>query len=266
MIRYDKKINNEINRIVRNYNAKINRVIKKDKYNIYYVPQKITAKDIQKLKTNVVSRRDLTNRLKDIELYTKRNAEQYISKNGQSISRYQYNVLKRNKAIALRRLNKKIKYFETNRPTSSGIQQSTTFAQSGNQEYLNTVAKKRRIIETDIMEFDNLDIDKFINFLQVNTKLDNYERWKNNYLQMVKDVGESFGVNTDNIINNLEKLSPTEINKLTTTESTLKQIIYYYKALSDLGIDLATENLSKDVESIFNDLNENLTQEIIQIL
>ena len=36
-IRYDKKFNNEINKIVRAYNSKINRLSKKDENYVYYL-------------------------------------------------------------------------------------------------------------------------------------------------------------------------------------------------------------------------------------
>ena len=63
MIRYDKKFNKEIRKVINRYNAKINRVQARDSYGLFYIPNKITRADIKLLKSTSRTRGDLRRRL-----------------------------------------------------------------------------------------------------------------------------------------------------------------------------------------------------------
>ena len=54
------------------------------------------------------------------------------------------------------------------------------------------------------------------------------------------------------------ELSPAQFDKLFKTESTIKQILYYYNQVNELGVDVAFENMESDVVNIYNSLFENI--------
>ena len=87
-IRYDKKFMNEINRIVKSYNAKITRLSKMD--NDYLLPSKFTKDAVATMKATAVSRADIRRRLKDLQSFTERGGEKTIRVGRTSLPKYQY--------------------------------------------------------------------------------------------------------------------------------------------------------------------------------
>lgn len=89
MIRYNKSTNNEIARVVRNYNSKIARLQKLN--NKLILPEKASVKEIKK---TVSSRRELNRRLNELKLYSKRGIEETIRTNNDlKISKYEKEYL-----------------------------------------------------------------------------------------------------------------------------------------------------------------------------
>ena len=90
-IRYDKKITNEINKTIRNFNQKIKRLEKQERDLI--LPNKITKKE---LISDVSNRNELKRRLNELKRYSKRGIEETkVLKSGAKISIYEYENLKR---------------------------------------------------------------------------------------------------------------------------------------------------------------------------
>ena len=50
------------------------------------------------------------------------------------------------------------------------------------------------------------------------------------------------------------KLSPSKFAELTKRERLIKNIIFYYKGINELGIDITSENYQSEIESNFNEL------------
>ena len=65
-IRYDKKLNQEINRTIKNFNQKIARLEKQERE---LLPSKITKKE---LKESVYTRTELQRKLKELQRFSKR--------------------------------------------------------------------------------------------------------------------------------------------------------------------------------------------------
>ena len=89
-IRYDKKLNQEINRTIKNFNQKIARLEKQDRE---LLPSKITKKE---LKDNVYTRTELRRKLKELQRFSNRNAEDVITTSGGvRLTQYYYQNIKR---------------------------------------------------------------------------------------------------------------------------------------------------------------------------
>ena len=92
-IRYDKKLNQEINRTIKNFNQKIARLEKQERE---LLPSKITKKD---LKSSVYTRAELQRKLKELQRFSKRGAEDIIeTKGGVKLTQYELSNIKRENA------------------------------------------------------------------------------------------------------------------------------------------------------------------------
>ena len=72
-IRYNKELENEMKRVLANYNAKRNRLIRKGNK---YVPEKVTIKNLKK---DYTKRSELKRRIKELQIYSKRGMEGVIT-------------------------------------------------------------------------------------------------------------------------------------------------------------------------------------------
>ena len=143
-IRYDKKLNQEINRTIKNFNQKIARLEKQERE---LLPSKITKKD---LKNNVYTRAELQRKLKELQRFSKRGAEEVIeTKGGVKLTQYELQNIKRENARIKRNITREINRLKVNKPKIFGKSQTTTFSQMGDTDYLNLVAR-RRALEKDI--------------------------------------------------------------------------------------------------------------------
>ena len=102
-IRYDKKLNQEINRTIKNFNQKIARLEKQKKE---LLPSKITKKD---LKDNVYTRTELYRKLKELQRFSHRGAEDIIeTKGGVKLTQYELSNIKRENTRIKRNITREI--------------------------------------------------------------------------------------------------------------------------------------------------------------
>lgn len=74
-IRWTKSDEKELARLVKNYNAKINRIIKKDPTMKEYLPERVKKKDI---KAEIVTRNDLKRELNSLQRFLKKGSEEVV--------------------------------------------------------------------------------------------------------------------------------------------------------------------------------------------
>ena len=140
-IRFDKKLNQEINRTIKNFNQKIARLEKSDRELL--LPNKVTK---QELLTNIYDRTDLRKKLKELQRFSKRGAEDIITlESGVRISNYEYENIKIESRAIKARLTRQINRLKTEKIRIGGEKQDTTFAESGDKNYLNLVARREAL-------------------------------------------------------------------------------------------------------------------------
>lgn len=141
MIRYNKSTNNEIARVVRNYNSKIVRLQKSN--NKLILPEKASVKEIKK---TVGSRRELNRKLNELKLYSKRGIEETIRTNNDlKISKYEKRIFNRRLGIAKAMVTKEIKNYESKYSTFGDIGKAWA-----NPDYQLLVGKMKSLRETSI--------------------------------------------------------------------------------------------------------------------
>lgn len=254
-IRYDKKLNNQLKRIVKNYNAKINRLAKKDGY---ILPSRSSLKSI---KSKFKNRSDLKRLMKNMMEFNKRGGESMIKVKGREIPRYQYKSIQRYRNLINRRLNARELFNLETKPTYEGRPEKFSIAQQFNEESRNIEAQRKALLDVDYLNYSPSEMFDYMEKLESNAKTVNLSMWQQNYADMLLESGYVYNIPHSKLHDLREKildLSPAQFDKLFKTESTIKQILYYYNQINELGVDVAYENMESDVVSIYNSLFENI--------
>ena len=258
-IRYDAKLKNEINRVVRNYNAKIRRLQGKEGITL---PKKFDRQALKNLRASTKNREDLKRKLKNLQEFTKRGGEVNITVKGRTIPRYQYKQAQRYRSLISRRLKAREQFARSTHPTYEGIKERFTIAQQFDEEMRNIQAQKEKLLDVDFLGMSNEELANYLEKLESNARTVNLNQWQQNYADMLLDVGYVHGIPHDKLHKLREKLldlSPSQFDKLFKTESTIKQIIYYYNQVNELGVDIPyTDKEHDDVMSVYDSLIYNI--------
>lgn len=260
-IRYDKKLNQEINRVINNYNAKIRRIEKYDDSYNYQLPEKMSK---QLLKQNAYTRNELRRKLKELQRFSKRGIEESIQlKGGYVLSRYEFENLKREKARVQRNITREINRLEEQKPTVYGKEQVRTFAQMGDSRYLSFLARKRNILK-DYETLTSEEFKRYEEFVYSAGRNIEYENslFRDNYKKMLFDL--AYYTNYDNdkikfIENKIDKLNNKQFYKLFHTEQGIKEVIYQYMAVTGKKMGRIDPEIIKDnVWQNYDKLIENI--------
>ena len=112
----------ELNRVVRNFNDKINRLIKKDPTLKNKLPEKVKASELKK---NINTRRDLNRELNKLKRFSRRGAEELVDLPGSEydlkITKWQRTEMKRMTSIVNRARKKRREKLEELEATSGGL-------------------------------------------------------------------------------------------------------------------------------------------------
>ena len=260
-IRYDKKLNQEINKVIRNYNQKIYRIRKyEDNYN-YQIPSIINK---TQLKTMAYTRKELKRKLNELKRFSERGAETSIQlAGGYILSRYEYENIKRERARVKRKLTNEIKRLETEKPTVYGKEQATTFAQMGDSYYLSNVGRKKAI---DI-EWKQLSKEEFESFKEKVYKIGRnieYESslFRDNYKKMLFDLAYYTNYDEEKIKyleNKIDSLNNKKFYKLFNTEKGIKAITEYYLLITGKKMKrIDPSSIREDVWQNYDNLIENI--------
>ena len=254
MIRFDKKFNNEIRKVVNRYNAKIKRVQAKDDYSVLYVPNKISRADVKLLKQTSRTRKDLRRRLAELEEYTKRGGE-VVQPSGIPI--YQLNIAKKYRKAARSKITRTRNYYRSHGYTTAGVEDSISMSQQFDEGYQTL----NRLEQLTNKELNASNIEDYISTMRGNLREVNNRQWQSNYADMILDTSYLGNISHDRVHAVREKLmalSPEQFAKLTKRERLIKNIIFYYKSINELGVDVSTENYEEAIVENFNELEKNL--------
>lgn len=256
-IRYDKKLNAEMNRIIKNYNQKIARLEKQEKD--FLLPTKVSKRE---LKENVYTRTELRRRLKELQRFSTRGMEERIkTPTGLELSKYEYVNLKKESARVKRQLTRDIKRLESTVPSVFGKTQYATFAQMGDTQYLNAVARREALEKGDLLK---LTPDVFNRYKKLLKKAGrdvthSNEIFKENWIDMLTDNAYRVGYDKEKLEylkNKLMKLNTRDFIKLFQNEKSIKSVIdYYITSKSKYG---NVEDIEEDINTLYDNLVENI--------
>lgn len=261
-IRYDKKLNQEINKTIKNFNQKIARLEKEQRQ---MLPTRITKRN---LKNEVYTRNELRRRLKQLQRFSTRGAEEIITtKGGVRLTQYELNELKRESARVKRNITRELNRLKINKPKVFGKIQSSTFSEMGDTEYLNLVAR-RQALEKNISKINREEYERFRKLVEKTGKNQQYMNnvFKENYFEMLTDLGYYF--NYDNsklneLKEKLMKLKPNDFLRLFKEDKSIRAILDYYPAITQNFSAINPDDIKEDVTNLYDNLIDNI-DEIIQ--
>ena len=255
-IRYDRKLNQEINRTIKNFNQKIARLEKEERNLI--LPTKITKKQ---LKSESITRTELKRKLKELQRYSTRGIEETITtKGGVSLSKYQLVNIKKEQARVKASLTRELHRLEKTTPTVLGKKQAVTFAKMGDTRYLNLLTKRENL-NKDITKLPSGEFEKRQMLIARIGKNQSYMNnlFKDNYYKMFAELGYYYDYDADKlreIKNKMYKLPPDQFYKLFQNEKSIKAITEYYN--DRVGGTINPDDIKEDVTALYDALYESI--------
>ena len=261
-IRYDKKLDQEINRTIKNFNQKIARLEKQEKE---LLPSKISKKD---LKTSVYTRNELQRKLKELQRFSKRGVEEVITTHGGvRITKYELNEIKRENARLKRNITREINRLKVNKPKILGKTQTSTFSEMGDTDYLNLVAR-RKALEKDINKLLRDEFERFTKLIKKTGRSQKYMNtvFKENYFQMLADLAYYYGYDNKKLNEMKEKLmrlKPNDFLRLFKEDKSIRAILDYYPIITsnfdfNSGMYVNRMDYQEDVLNLYDALYDNL--------
>ena len=257
MIRYDKKLNQEINKTIRNFNQKISRLEKQERD---LLPSKITKKD---LKGSVKNRNELTRKLKELQRFSKRGAEEIITtRGGVRLTRYDLSNLKRETTRLKRNVTRELKRLEIEQPKVFGKKQGFSFAEMGDDLYLNLKATREKLNK----KINDLTTEQFTRFKKFIDRLDmdpeeKYGDFKRRYLDMLTKLGYYTGYDLEKLAiieNKIKNLGADKFIKLFNEDKSIQAILEYYPYVTGQLDKVDPDELREDVTQLYDNLYDNL--------
>lgn len=258
-IRYDKKLNQEINRTIKNFNQKIARLEKQERE---LLPSKITKKD---LKESVYTRRELQRKLKELQRFSKRGAEDIITtRGGVRLTKYELNEIKRENARVKRNITREINRLRVEKPKIFGKSQSATFSQMGDTDFLNLVAR-RKALEKDINKLSREEFERFTKLVEKTGRNQEYMNniFKENYFDMLTKTAYYFDYDNEKLAylkDRLMKLQPNDFLKLFKDDKSIRAILDYYPVVTNSFNAINPDDIREDVINLYDNLIDNIDE------
>lgn len=263
MIRYDKKLNAEIRRVVNNFNAKIRRLEKLENENIV-LPEKVKVSDFKK---GYDTRRDLRRNLNYLKMFSKKGAEKkVVTEGGYETSAYQIAVTKKEATRVKRNLTNKIKTYSNIAPTIFGEKEKQTRGQMEDTK-LTSLKAKREALNKNLLKLNAEEYQRYMTYLEKEQTSSYKDRiFKQNYIDMLMQTGYLSDFDPEKIneiATSLMNLSTDNFIRLFDTEEALKNVIDNYYLFEMNNYD------SDNLADVFNDVKElydNLYNSLPEIL
>ena len=247
MIRYDKNLNKQIQKTVKNFNQKISRL---EKMGTELLPQKISAKTI---KQSVTTRTELNKQLKNYQSFSKRGSEKIIKlADNTKISYYEMQLAKKKIANEKRKLTLEINALSNQDVKIFGKKQAGTFLQMGDDYLLNLIAK-RKALNKNLAKLSKNEIDNLIKM--TNRSEDKSKTFQDNYINELINLAKMFNFDKNKlstIVEKLKNISPKNFYKLYNEDKAIKALFDYYTSLKN------PEYIYDDVNNLLEGMSDNI--------
>lgn len=258
-IRYDKKLNREINRTIKNFNQKIARLEKEQRS---LLPSKITKKQ---LKESVYTRNELQRKLKELKRFSQRGAEDIVqTSGGVRLTRYELNEIKRENARVKRNVTREINRLKVEKPKVFGKKQTSTYSEMGDTDYLNLLAR-RKALEKDVNRLTREEYERFKKLVAKTGKNQQYMNniFKENYFDMLTKTAYFFEYDNSKLELLKAKMMSLDSNKflkLFKEDKSVRAILDYYPVATKTITAINPADIKEDVKILYDNLIDNIDE------
>ena len=235
MIRYDSAYNQEINRVVSNFNRKVRRL---ERAGNELLPSPVSTRTIKEQFTN---RRELNMYLRDLMRFSKRGAEDIVEIQGKSYTKYQIDLFRRN----LRRERDEVR-----RDIKSAEQIKHQYPMQHNI-YLQNLRNRRNALSSSWVNLIRKETDVAVNRYFKRAEI--YD----NYLQILFQDAYIVGFDEEKINyikEKLLKLSPNKFIKALQDSPTIQFIFDYYHSLTRRS-GLVGDNAYNSYQKLYEEID-----------
>lgn len=248
------KTSNELNRVIRNFNAKVKRLEKSGRD--LELPQKITKKE---LLSNINSSQELKRNMKQLQRFSRKGVEESIMMaSGEKISIWEKQEFIIQKRSATAKLTKKIKDLQVKPVKVAGKKQSGTFETVGDSSYLNLVAQRERIRNKRFEDMTKRDLQRYKSLTRKILKDGHNSVFRESYKTMVIDMAYKYGFDqdkTDQILDKIDQLKDKEFLKLFNEDRAIKSILFYYS-----GTKKKVDDFTPEIITLFEEVYANIDE------
>lgn len=248
------KTSNELNRVIRNFNAKVKRLEKSGRD--LELPQKITKKE---LLSNINSSQELKRNMKQLQRFSRKGVEESIMMaSGEKISIWEKQEFIIQKRSATAKLTKKIKDLQAKPVKVAGKKQSGTFETVGDSSYLNLVAQRERIRNKRFEDMTKRDLQRYKSLTRKILKDGHNSVFRESYKTMVIDMAYKYGFDqdkTDQILDKIDQLKDKEFLKLFNEDRAIKSILFYYS-----GTKKKVDDFTPEIITLFEEVYANIDE------
>ena len=253
-VKISQRQNNELNKVVRNFNAKVKRLEKSGRD--LELPQKITKKELLE---SINSKNELKRNMKQLQRFSRKGAEESVSMgSGERISVWEKNEFIIQKRSATAKLTKKIKDLQSKSVKVAGKKQAGTFETVGDSSYLNLLAQRERIRNKRFEDLTKRDLQRYKSLTRKILKDGHNSVFRESYKTMVIDMAYKYGFDqdkTDQILDKIDSLKDKEFLKLFNEDRAIKSILFYYS-----GTKQKVDDFTPEIITLFEEVYANIDE------
>ena len=268
-IRYNDKLNQQLVRTVRNFNAKINRL---ERQGVSVPVQKVTVKQLRK---DFTERRELLSYLRELRKFSERGVERiaYIEKWGdvkKEYSVYEFKVGGIRQRRAIREAERLLKKASETHRTEGGKEGPETLMGTDYARNIEANLQKLRQTRYNIRRLSNR---KKAQLLRASKAILGSRKFqiavKENFFKHLRILGEAAGLGQsyiDEIITVLQKVPPVEFERMRHAEELINTIETYYPQWKDAKTPTEKAAVGNSVRPYIEALHDNIWPDRVQAI
>lgn len=255
MINYDKQFNTYINRVVNRFNAKVKRLESKG---YKYLPKRESVTD---LKSTYFERDNLKRRLRQLEKFNTRGAEEIVELvGGAKVTKWELTTLKSDMKMLRERYSKNAERYGSIIPTIRGVKQVEPYARMGDAHYEN-LKVMRDSMNKDLNSMTQSELTATKKRIKGHIRRNEKQKfifWSN-YITFIDDVAYKADVPEEIVEQIKAKIMNMDIDdfiEFYNTEKTFSRILDDYEILKlkAVGFSDDEKNVIQDNFEVINQL------------
>lgn len=259
-IRYDDKLNNQILKTVRNFNAKVTRL---ERQGVSLPVEKVS---IRELKKDFTSRRDLQSYLRELRKFSQRGVERiaYVDRWGKEFTVYEFKVGGIRQRRAIREAERLLAEAKNEKRTEGGIPGDQSLMGT---DYAATIEANLERLKSTKFHQKRLSAEKKAQLVRASKATLGSKKYqfaiKDNFSRHLSILGEAAGLSssyTDEIINALKQVNGKDFEKLRQAEELIDAIETYYPQWKNAKTNQQRQQVGETVRPLIVALHDNINQ------